>query len=226
MRQKKSLPVWMVFTFSILLMFILINPSLVHAVDDTKVSDWVNKDSNKEGKQNGTSPAAETDQANPAAVSFSAWDYVKTIFALVFVVVLLYVVLKFLNKRNLKYQQNQIIQNLGGLSLGTQKSVQLLQVGETLLLVGVGEDIQLLMEITDNDEKEKLLTIYNDKQEFASTSPHIAELLGKFKKNSVEKQVDTQESLFGEILQKKLSTIKKQRSKEIEKWKEKENDDS
>lgn len=223
---KKLLQVWMVFTFSLVLVFVFLNPSSTYATSDTNVSDWF-KNPNTEGNKDTTPPAAETDQTNSAAVGFSIWDYVKTIIALVFVVVLLYVVLKFLNKRNLKYQQNQIIQNLGGLSIGTQKSVQLLQVGDTLLLVGVGEDIQLLKEITDTGQKEKLLAIYNDRQEFAASSPYITELLGKLKKNSVtEENEGIQETLFSELLQKKLSTIKKQRSKEIEKWKQKENDDS
>ncbi len=56
-------------------------------------------------------------------------------------------VLRFLNKRNQNYQQNSVIRNLGGHSVGAQKSVQLLQIGNQIYVVGVGEDVQLLKEI-------------------------------------------------------------------------------
>ena len=39
------------------------------------------------------------------------------------------------------------MQNLGGVGVSQGKSVQLLQVGNSLFLVGVGEDITLLKEI-------------------------------------------------------------------------------
>ena len=106
----------------------------------------------------------------------------KNGFGAYFVVALFYGLMKFLNKRNLNFQRNQMVQNLGGLSLGAQKSVQLLQVGKTLYLVGVGEDVQLLREITDPEEVEALLALYNDRQELAATSPYIAEVFSKFKK--------------------------------------------
>ena len=109
-----------------------------------------------------------------------------------------------LNKRNLNFQRNQMVQNLGGLSLGAQKSVQLLQVGKTLYLVGVGEDVQLLREITDPEEVEALLALYNERQEFATTSPYIAEVFSKFKrKDSAKVQNERQkQDSFGNLFEK------------------------
>ena len=134
--------------------------------------------------------------------------------------------MKFLNKRNLNFQRNQFVQNLGGLSLGAQKSVQLLQVGKTLYLVGVGEDVQLLREITDPEEVEALLALYNERQEFAATSPYIAEVFSKFKrKDSAKVQNEQQkQDSFGNLFEKKLSEIKQERSDERERWKQKEKD--
>lgn len=229
MYNTKSLRIGMVFALLVVLASFFIEPSISYATtaNNTSFADCM-KNPDLEGCQDSTSPAAETEKNGSAAVGLSIWDYVKTLFALVFVVGLLYALLKFMNKRNLKYQQNQIVQNLGGLSLGAQKSVQLLQVGDALFLVGVGEDIQLLKEITDREQIEKLMAVYNDRQEFAAASPYIAELLGKLKNKStsLKDKSTTEETVFSEVLGKKLSDMKEQRSKELEKWKQKENDKS
>lgn len=164
---------------------------------------------------------ADTTISDSASVSMGAWDYIKVFLALLFVLGLLLFVLRFLNKRNLSYQQNSMIQNLGGQSVGTQKSVQLLQIGSKLYIVGVGENVQLLQVITDPEEIKEILALYNEKIGNTTTSPYIAELVNKFRtKRPVEKQPEN----FSELLDKRLSQIKQQRSDELESWKEKEND--
>ena len=103
----------------------------------------------------------------------------------------------------------------------------LLQVGDALFLVGVGEDVQLLKEFTDPEQIENIKSMYNDKQEFAAASPYIAELLSKLKRNnSTPKDGESsKEVMFRDVLGEKLSIIKKERSKKLEKWKQKETDD-
>jgi len=187
---------------------------------NTNVKEWLEPEkTEKEDK-----PAAET-IPETAAVSVSAWDYVKMVLALLFVLALLYGVLKLVNSKNRMYQQNQLMQNLGGLSLGQHKSVQLLQVGDSLFLVGVGEDISILKEITDTDEKEKLMTFYNDKQEFTAQVPYIANVLKRFKTPFLNEASNKQEKgNFEQLFKKRLSEIKSDRSEGLSDWKKKEND--
>lgn len=164
---------------------------------------------------------ADTTLSDSASVSMGAWEYIKIFLALLFVLGLLLFVLRFLNKRNLSYQQNSMIQNLGGQSVGTQKSVQLLQIGSKLYVVGVGENVQLLQVIADPEEIKEILALYNEKIGNTATSPYIAELVNKFRiKSPVEKQPGN----FSELLDKHLSQMKQQRSDELESWKEKEKD--
>lgn len=169
-------------------------------------------------------PAADT-TSEKAAVSVSAWDYIKMVLALLFVLALLYGVLKLVNNKNRLYQQHQLIQNLGGLSLGQHKSVQLLQVGDSLFLVGVGEDISILKEITNDEEKEKLMNFYSNKQEFTAQIPYIATLLKRFKDQFVSKPLEQPKNgNFEQLFRKKLSEIKTDRSDGLRDWKKKEND--
>lgn len=229
MKMKKSFRHVMIFAFLIVQTVIFIHPfnNFANAATNISVAECSKNPDLKGCKDAAQTPAAETITKESAAVGVSFWEYAKTLLALVFVVSLLYGMLKFINKKNLKYQQNQTIQSLGGLTLGAQKSVQLLRVGDALFLVGVGEEVQLLKEITDADQIEKLLSTYGDRQEETSVTPYFIELLEKFKpKTKNDLNNSSNNSMFSEVLDKKLSEIKNQRSNQLEKWKEKEKDDS
>ncbi len=110
-----------------------------------------------------TPDTTETTEPVSAGVSVTAWDYIKMVLALLFVIALLYGVLRFVNSRNKTFQTNQLIQNLGGVGVGQGKSLQLMQVGNSIFLVGIGDDITLLKEITDPVEIENLTKIYEAK---------------------------------------------------------------
>lgn len=89
---------------------------------------------------------------------FGWFDFVKMFFALAVVIALIYLILRFINKRNRLFGQMKAMENLGGISVGPNRSIQLVRIGETVLVVGVGETIQLLKEITSEDEIEKLIS--------------------------------------------------------------------
>lgn len=158
-----------------------------------------------------------------AAVGLTAWDYIKMLLALIFVLLLLVWVLKFINKKSFHFQQNNLVRNIGGISLGSQKSVQILQIGDKLYVVGVGENVELIKEISEEDEIEKLLSFYKEKQTLTTSSPYIAELFKKFKGQPEARENDS-DADFGDLLNKKLSDIQDARRNELEKWKEKEHD--
>lgn len=157
--------------------------------------------------------------SDSASVNVGALDYIKVLFALVFVVALLLFVLRFLGKKSKSYQQNALIQNLGGHSVGPQKSVQVLQIGGKVYIVGVGDDVQLLDAIENPQEVRQLIEDYNDKFSNTSTTPYIAEIVSKFRK---KEPIQTQSEDFSNVLDERLAQIKKQRSHELERWKEKE----
>ncbi|MED3660409.1 flagellar biosynthetic protein FliO [Ureibacillus sp. FSL K6-8385] len=172
-------------------------------------------------------PGAESSDSTAVkeqtAVGLTAWDYVKMILALLLVLMLLVWVLKFINKKSSHFQQNHLVKNLGGISLGSQKSVQVLQIGEALYIVGVGDNVELIKEITDRAEVERLLDFYNEKQMPATTAPYIGELFNKLKGKST-KSADGMHSDFGSLLNQRLSEIKESRREGLEKWKEKEHE--
>ena len=172
---------------------------------------------------NDPTPAAEE---GSAAVGLGWFNYLKMLFALILVLGLLIFVLKFINKKSANYQKSSLIRNIGGLTIGAQKSVQLLHIGDKVYIVGVGDDVQLLKEIEDREEVKRLLEYYDEKQTFAQTTPYAMGLLKKVKSNQKKESMDQSQNNeeFQHIFNKRLDEIKKDRSSELEKWKEKEQD--
>lgn len=173
-----------------------------------------------------TEPAVEKGESGSAAVGLGLWDYLKMLFALIFVLALLIVVLKFVNKKSSNYQQNSLVRNIGGISVGPQKSVQLLHIGDKLYIVGVGEDVQLIKEMDDPEEVQQLISYFNEKQTITQATPHIMEIISKFKRDRKEDGTnnDQQNQAFGTMLNNRLTEMKKDRKSELDKWKEKERD--
>ena len=221
MNRKKSLFVKMVFICVLLLIVGTFSPVLTFANEDGYVSDNLNKNGNGKNLENDDAGAGE-DDTESASSSIGVFDYIKVLFALGLVIGLLIFILKMLNRKNLAYQQNSLMKNLGGISVGTQKSVQLLQIGNRLYIVGVGEDISLIKEIEDSKEMEQILSFYENKQQEMTTVPFLTEVLSKLKPT---KNVQTEQSAsFNELFNEKLKHIRKERTEELEGWREKEKD--
>ncbi|WP_050632346.1 flagellar biosynthetic protein FliO [Bacillus andreraoultii] len=102
---------------------------------------------------------------NKQKVGVTGWDIFKTIFTLLFVVALLIGLLKWLQKKNNLSPSVQTIKNLGGTNLGGNRSVQLIKAGNSILVVGIGEDVQLLKEIQDEREIQTIIEQYNNRMD-------------------------------------------------------------
>lgn len=169
---------------------------------------------------NQNQPTTENDNTNTNTtdnnnVGLTIWDFLKMIFATIFVVALLYFMLKFINKKNKSYKSSQIIENIGGASLGSNRSVQIIKVGNQLLVVGVGESIQLLKEINDEEEYRQILSNYNDKMEqLVQPSDIVTKVLERAKIK--KKKSTTEESQFSTILKNQLQDMKNNRKKIFE----------
>lgn len=148
-------------------------------------------------------------------IGLGFWDFVKMIVATLFVVALLYFVLKFINKKGSLYKRNQLIENLGGTSLGTNRSIQIVKVGSRLLIVGVGENIHLITEIKDEKEYEQIISDYNNKMDqMAQPSDLLTKVIQKVKdKTNVKAEGD---SSFQSLLKKQLDDFSNGRKKLFE----------
>ncbi|WLR43529.1 flagellar biosynthetic protein FliO [Bacillus carboniphilus] len=171
------------FLLTIMLVILLI-PSL--AVSAGSVEDSL-KNKNKEEQ-----PVLEDDDTKPPD-SISIWDFVKMIAALFFVLLILYFFIRLLNFRSLNNRSLRNVENLGGTPLGNNRSVQLIKVGDRVLVVGVGESIQLLKEIEDEREVELLKKEYEEKM---SSPIKVAPIEAIFKKKRKKEPFTFKEELL------------------------------
>lgn len=153
-------------------------------------------------------------------VGLTFWDFLRMIFVMIFVVALLYFVLYFIGKKTKSYQKANFIDNLGGTSLGGNRSIQLVKVGDRILIVGVGEDIQLLTEIKDDSERNQLLVEYNQKME-QMIQP--VDVFNKWKDKLMKPKTDSQS--FTAELKKQLEKMKQSRKSMVDKLDGKGRDD-
>lgn len=220
MQAKKSFRFWLV--VGIVCMSVLFAPisNGTFASNNTFIGDCY--ESPDQCKDTNTSDD-DTESSESSSVSMGPWEYIKILLALVFVIGLLLFVLKFLNKRNIKYQQNSVIKNVGGMSVGPQKSVQLLLIGNKIYVVGVGEDVHLLKEIDAQQDVEQLVKQIESNQSIATSTPYIAELFKKFNKKDQPKDI-SDNTKFNDMFNEKIGQLKQERSDEIERWKEQERD--
>ncbi|GKU82483.1 flagellar biosynthetic protein FliO [Niallia sp. NCCP-28] len=181
----------------------------VHDMFEDSTSD--EKESTKEGQgqtQKETNIAKDT-----ANIGISFFDIVKMVFATVFVVALLYVLLKFINKRNHSYKSSQLIENLGGTSLGANRSIQIVKLGKRLLVVGVGENIHLIKEIEDEAEYKEILEDYNRKMDqLIIPSDIVTKVMGKANRTPAE---TNNNAPFAAHLKKQLQEISNRRKEAL-----------
>jgi flagellar protein FliO/FliZ len=152
----------------------------------------------------------KSQEAVSSSVGITLWDFLKMIFATIFVVGLLYTVLKFVKAKGRLFQSTQLIENLGGTTLGANRSVQLIKIGNRLLLVGVGENIQLLKEIDNEQEYQQIIFEYNNQlKQIGSPNDIISKMLKRIKGN--ENQKGEQNPPFQTLLKKQLDDLSKGR---------------
>lgn len=88
--------------------------------------------------------------------------FIKFIVSFVLVIGLLLFLLRFLSKRSRMMQSSGPVLPLGGHMLGNNRSLQVVLIGQTIYIVGVGEDITLIRSISQGEEYQHLLESYEN----------------------------------------------------------------
>lgn len=208
------------------MMCLTATPLTVQAETDSSVTDYLEK--NKEQEK---TPAAKSEKPNeadvnqsesPSPVGLTAWDYIKTLLALAFVIGLIYGMVRFLNTRNRVTQHGKLMQNMGGLSLGQQKSIQLVKIGEQYFLIGVGENVQLLKELSDPEEIAQLADYYSEEDQVLQKSllMRLVNVVKSRKNDPYHKQEEPED--FGNLFKTKLTEIENERKRQLNLLTEKE----
>ena len=140
----------------------------------------------------------------------------KVIFVLAIIVILIVLLIRFLGRRNQTLMSGQSIRTLGALGMGPNKSVQIIEIGGSLYLIGVGENISMLDKITDPAEVALIISRFEDQS--SGQNNFLLPLINKIKAK-VRGEVPSQEielnetSSFYETLQSKLALAPERKEK-------------
>ncbi|MBM4764143.1 hypothetical protein GNT69_17925 [Bacillus sp. B15-48] len=140
--------------FSLLLcMLVLLLPVSAAEANESTVYDQFQKSATEQQEDTeSTSSLMEPSQQSMGKYVFQFFG------AFAIIIALLYFVLRFVSKQSkLMNRSGSMFHALGGHSLGNQRSVQLLMVGETLYILGVGDSVTLIRTIPPGEEQTKIL---------------------------------------------------------------------
>lgn len=120
------------------------------------------------------------------------------------IIALIILLVRFLGKRNRYLSQSHAIRTLGAIGLGPNKSLQVIELGGNIYLVGVGENISLVDKISNPDEVASLVQAFeNEGMELAGLSSTLSGLISRFRKESPrEEELDG--VAFHEVFQSQL----------------------
>jgi flagellar protein FliO/FliZ len=140
------------------------------------------------------------------------------IFCLILIIALFFIIIKVISQKNRIMMSGRSVKLIGGVSIGQNKSIQVVEVGHSLLVVGVGDNVQLISKIEDAEEIEFIVDHLHIR---GSKDFPTFQSLGKwFKGLKGEKDIGEEEDLstsFQQVFQEKMERIsnRKQRVDEL-----------
>lgn len=103
---------------------------------------------------------AETPSAEEKSTDTNKPSFLESLFRLLIglgvVILLIFYISKWAKRKTGFANPNQFITNIGGVPVGQNKQVQLIKIGKRYFLIGVGENVDLLTEITDEETIEQI----------------------------------------------------------------------
>lgn len=143
-------------------------------------------------------------------------NLLNVIIVLAVIVVLIVLLIRFLGRRNQSLMSGRSIRTLGAMGLGPNKSVQIIELGSSLYMIGVGENISILDKVTDPNEVALIIDAFEDQSSSQNNflAPLISKIRGKLRGEVPSQEIDLSEtSSFYETLQSKLAQAPERKEK-------------
>ncbi|WP_072328936.1 MULTISPECIES: flagellar biosynthetic protein FliO [unclassified Paenibacillus] len=159
-------------------------------------------------KEPGSSPFDSPDSLYSSGDTFGM--VVKVIFFLIVIIVIFFVIMKIISQKS-KILSGRSIRSLGGLPLGPNKSIQVVEIGRSLYIIGVGDNVQLLEKIADEQE---VAIITESMAAGTAFSGPTLQSVGEWLKNrrqkpEMEEELDSANPSFQHVFQNKMTERKR-----------------
>ncbi|MHA0855976.1 flagellar biosynthetic protein FliO [Paenibacillus sp. CMAA1364] len=155
-------------------------------------------------------------------------NLVYVIVILAVIVTLIILLIRFLGSKNKSWFSNPMIRILGGVGIGPSKTLQVIEIGNSVYLIGVGEDISLIDKISDPNEVATILAALQEEADGRGNllTPYIRKLVGKFRKDEkVSEEILENDVSFHEVFDSKVRRMSNRKEKMEELLREDNNTD-
>ncbi|GAE04786.1 flagellar biosynthesis protein FliZ [Paenibacillus sp. JCM 10914] len=135
---------------------------------------------------------------------------------LAIIVALIVFLIRFLGKKNQSWMQGRSIRTLGAVGMGPNKSLQLVEIGGSIYVIGVGEDVRLVDKISDPAEVALIQAAFDQDSGIhnGALPPFIANLAAKLRKDKPSEDIELEEtSSFHEVFESKLRSVPNRKEK-------------
>lgn len=206
---------FVIFLASCFILYGLPHPSLAESgfVDECIENPELCEEPEIQEEQNENTQLLEQEQTGSLFV-----EIVKVGLALLLVVGLIYAFLYFLRRKNKLGNRIKHLENIGGIAVGQNKSVQLVRLGNHLYLIGVGDDITLLQEIKDEKLIDEILQAMEEEVGEITVSNFLSTILPS------QSREEDEQTKFRHLFKQELNKLQKNRKSIIGKNKEDQNE--
>lgn len=150
-------------------------------------------------------------------------SFVWLMVALAIVITLIILLIKWLSKRSRAWGVNRSMRSLGGVALGQNSSLQVVEIAGRIYVVGVGESITLIDKLDDPQQVADVIAALDKDSSTGAWAPaELATLVGKWRNRKNESgrgqdETNDASSAFQQMLQSKLNdqTGRKQQLEEL-----------
>jgi len=142
--------------------------------------------------------------------------YVIVILAVV--IGLIIVLIKFLSKNSQRFYAAKGLRLMAGIQLGQNKSLQVVEVGRRIYLLGVGENIQLIDKIDDEQEADAIRQMLAANDTAGGEGwRKLLSLLNRRREPQKSESFEATES-FQEIFYRQMNRVSESKKQQLEDW--------
>jgi flagellar protein FliO/FliZ len=160
---------------------------------------------------------SDTPDIGSPGIGYLIW----VIVALMLVIGLIILLIKWLSARNRGWGSNRALRSLGGIPLGPNKSLQVVELSGRIYVVGVGDSVTLLDKIEDTVEASAVLKAIEQQNGSQWNGSSFADLLNRFRNRGQDSQPTSEPwqaaASFQEMLQDKMKrqSVQKQKVEDL-----------
>ncbi|MCM3128725.1 MULTISPECIES: flagellar biosynthetic protein FliO [unclassified Paenibacillus] len=139
------------------------------------------------------------------------------IVVLIAIIAAIVLLVRWLGRKNQHFFQKKAMRVVGGVGLGPSKSIQIVEIGSKLYILGVGEDINVIDTLADPEEISLLMKQFELEGRETTTLFSTIETLKTRLNRKTTKSEEVDEADFKQLFEQKLQEMP-DRKEQMEDW--------